>query len=752
MDDKNRAKYFAHSLEGKPISEWQSLEFHLKNVAELSAQFAEKFGGESIARLAGLWHDLGKYQKEFQSMLRSSSIEKNNESFRKTRVIHSSMGGWLAIRKKWKGYDRILSWLIMGHHAGLADYSSADSGGSALNARMRNSEEVEAIIPDIPDWIIDQDQPLIKISGDPAFYIRMLFSSLVDADFLDTEKFMAADKATVRRTEYPTIEFLCKKFNHHMDRLCRNAKNTKINKIRWDVLEQCRIASEKKPSIFTLTVPTGGGKTLSSMAFALEHALKYGKRRIIYVIPYTSIIEQTADVFRNIPGFKDCIIEHHYNLVDKTPEEEYSWQRLATENWDAPIVVTTNVQFFESLYANKPGRCRKLHNISNSVVIFDEVQCFPSKYLKPIVFGIKELFKNYKVTPVLCSATLPVLTEKKEFDFDFREGFKDDNIVEIVDEPEKLADELKRVNVLIHDKWKDGVNWTELADDINLEQSSVLCIVNRKEDCRNLYHIISNYKDAFHLSTNMCAEHRSKIFKSIREKLENSKIIAISTSLIEAGVDIDFPVVYRELAGMDSIAQAAGRCNREGILGYPGKTVVFQSDTKTPSYIKQAAEITRDLINHSSDLNILSINLHKEYFRQKYWQLGSNKLDEKDILDCFRPYAAFEFAFKTAAQRFSWIDEQGQYPVIVPYENSFQLVDELIDSPWNSRRILRKLQRFMVMLYENEFLSLMNLEHIKGIDGYPGLFQLLTEELYDSRVGLVSLENFRKTDPEKYCV
>jgi len=751
MNNNLKSKYFAHSLEEKPVSYWQPLEVHLKNVGKLSAHFASQFGGENLAHLVGLWHDLGKYQKEFQKMLRHN-INKKNKDTLKTRVIHSSMGGWLAILKKWKGYDRIISWLIMGHHAGLADYSSADSGASSLEVRMRNAEKVKPIISNIPDWILNQDLPKMKIDGDPSFFIRMLFSSLVDADFLDTEEFMAADRAIARRSEYPTMELLYMKFKHYIYELCHTALKTKINDMRRNILNQCQIASEKEPSIFTLTVPTGGGKTLSSMAFALGHAIKYGKRRIIYVIPYTSIIEQTAEVFRNIPGFENSVVEHHYNVVDKTPEEEYSWQRLAIENWDAPIVVTTNVQFFESLYANKPGKCRKLHNISNSVIIFDEVQCFPSKYLKPIVFGIKELFNNYKVTPVLCSATLPVLTEKKEFDFNFREGFNSDDVVEIVDKPEKLADELKRVNVTIHSKWEPGVSWKELANDINQEKNSVLCIVNRKEDCRNLYNLISKAKSAYHLSTNMCAEHRSETLRLIKDEIRNSKIVVISTSLVEAGVDIDFPIVYRELAGMDSIAQASGRCNREGSLKYPGKTVIFHSDTKTPSYIKQAAEITRDLINHSSDLNILSTNMHKKYFSQKYWQLGSDKLDEKNILDCFRPYTAFEFSFKTAAHKFCWIDDQAQYPMIVPYENAFQLVNELIDNPWNSRRILRKLQRYMVMLYEQQFVSLINMEHIREIDGYPDLFQLLTEELYDSRIGLISLENFSKTDPEKYVV
>jgi CRISPR-associated endonuclease/helicase Cas3 len=752
MNKKIKEEYFAHSIRDKPISDWQPLHTHLKKVGELSSNFASQFGGESLAYLAGLWHDLGKYQKEFQSMLKDQTINKNKGPIKKPRIIHSSMGGWLAIWKKWKGYDRILSWLIMGHHTGLADYSSSDSGGASLEVRMRNSEKVKSIISDIPDWILNQAPPNIKIVGDPAFFIRMLFSTLVDSDFLDTEEFMAVDRARARKIRYPTMELLYENFNHYMNELCCNAPKTKINSIRKNILEQCRIASGKKPSVFTLTVPTGGGKTLCSMAFALRHALKYGKRRIIYVIPYTSIIEQTAEVFRNIPGFQDSVVEHHHNVVDKTPENEYSWHKLAIENWDASIIVTTNVQFFESLYANKPGKCRKLHNISNSIIIFDEVQCFPSKYLKPIVFGINELFKNYKVTPVLCSATLPVLTARKEFDFDFREGFNNDDVIEIVDKPENLADELKRIQIQVHNKWTVGVAWDELADDIISEKASVLCIVNRKEDCRNLYKLVSKLKTAYHLSTNMCAEHRFNALRLIKDKLKKSNIVVISTSLIEAGVDIDFPIVYRELAGIDSIAQAAGRCNREGILGYPGKTVVFQSNKKTPSFIKQDAEITRELINQSSDLNILSVIAHKKYFKQKYWQLGSDRLDEKDILGCFKPYSSFEFSFKTAAHKFCWIDEQGQFPLIVPYGNAFQLVNELIDNPWISRKIMRKLQRFIVMLFEAQFFSLINKGHIREIDGFPGLFQLLTEELYDSSVGLVSLDNYDKTDPEKYFV
>ena len=297
---------------------------------------------------------------------------------------------------------------------------------------MRETLRSAAVLDNVPDSILSQKAPSQKFPGgaDPAFFIRMLFSCVVDADFLDTEAFMNSGKASLRNQSSPELSELLKHFDAFMDQLCTEAEPSPVNKIRAEVLAQCRDAADKEPTVYSLSVPTGGGKTLASMAFALRHAVKHkiknGKSRIIYVIPYTSIIEQTAEIFRKIPGFENAVVEHHSNLAETDENNETVRNRLAAENWDAPIIVTTSVQFFESLYACRTSRCRKLHNLVNSVVIFDEAQCLPPEYLRPSIYAIRELYRHYRVTPVLCTATQPVLTKTEAFDFRFREGFEED--------------------------------------------------------------------------------------------------------------------------------------------------------------------------------------------------------------------------------------------------------------------------------------------------------------------------------------
>jgi CRISPR-associated endonuclease/helicase Cas3 len=526
-----------------------------------------------------------------------------------------------------------------------------------------------------------------------------------------------------------------------MTDLARTAELTPVNQIRASVLAQCRIAAEKEPAIFSLTVPTGGGKTLSSLAFALQHAVKCGKQRIIYVIPYTSIIEQTAEVFRSIPGLADSVLEHHSNTTEEDESRETVRSRLATENWDAPIIVTTAVQFFESLYACKTSRCRKLHNIVNSVVIFDEAQCFPSEYLRPAVFAIRELFRFYKVTPLLCTATQPVLTQTKQFDFSFKEGF--DAVTEIIDSPEKLSDQLKRVKVTRMPEYDlNPVGLDQLADAIAAENQSVLCIVNRKEDCRMLAQKLP-VEQTIHLSTNLCAAHRIKVLSEIRQRLkqDTTPLLVISTSLVEAGVDLDFPVVYRALAGLDSIAQAAGRCNREGRLS-AGKTVVFVPE-KQPNYAKQAAGIGREFLQ--GDLsNLFSPNNYTAYFKQRFWQLGESELDKYNIIPMLS--GRMDYAFRTAAQNFRLIRDDWQLPVVVPYGESQHLIDRMIIEK-REAYYLRKLQRYTINIGKWLHGQLRDQGFIHECSAYPGLFTLIPA-LYDARYGFQPPTEMTAYNPE----
>jgi CRISPR-associated endonuclease/helicase Cas3 len=722
-------------LEGRPTEEWQPLEEHLENVANLAAEFAKPFGGEEWARLAGLWHDLGKYSNEFQKKLYDANgIECHLETV-PGRPVHSEAGGHLASLKEWRGVDRILSWLIMGHHAGLTDYSSDECGARSLEVRMSTPAKSKSILSSVPERLLNQEIPRQKVpqGADPSLFIRMLFSCVVDADFLDTEAFMDQRRSQLRGIVYPSLEHLLSAFDEHMETLGLQAPATKVNAIRAEVLGHCRDAAEGKSAVYSLSVPTGGGKTLSSMAFALRHAVRWRKKRIIYVIPYTSIIEQTVEVFRRIPGFGEAMLEHHSNVQDEDETKQTRRSRLAAENWDVPIVVTTNVQLFESLYACKTSRCRKLHNLADSVIIFDEAQCLPPELLRPCVLAIRNLHMYYGVTPVLCTATQPVL-DKADW---LAEGFE--QVESIIPDPDRLAKRLKRVELILHKDSLEPVSLDKLAESLSSELGSVLCIVNRKDDARDLAKSLPK-NSTVHLSTNMCAVHRQRVLCQIREALErNDRICVISTSLVEAGVDLDFPVVYRALAGLDSIAQAAGRCNREGRLK-SGTTFVFVPEEQ-PKYVCQPADITRELLGASDPLSPES---YAHYFLQRYWQLGKEALDKEQILD--RWLKPMDLYYRTAADKFRMIDDSWQQPLIIPYEKSPEWVDQLLD--WNARYMFRRLQRYTISISKNVMRELIEHDHARELAEYPGTFYLYDQALYSEHYGFIPPSEIDGYDPE----
>lgn len=734
--------FYAHSKENEPPEQWQKLEDHVHNVASIAAAFAQPFGGEVWAELAGLWHDLGKFNPAFQKKLYDANGIDAHIEAPAGRVVHSLAGGHAATLKGWQGADRLLSWLIMGHHAGLADFGSDPTGAKALEPKMRMPETSLPILKHVPHAILNKEMPSQRIpsGADPAFFIRMLFSCLVDADFLDTEAFMMPGKAAMR-SQYPRLITLKEHFDRYLDEKCTNALPTQVNKVRKAVLEQCRCAAEDEPSVFSLTVPTGGGKTLSSMAFALNHAVKHGKARIIYVIPFTSIIEQTVEVFRTIPGFEHAVVEHHSNVIDDEDTVESRKSRLATENWDAPIIVTTAVQFFESLFACKTSRCRKVHNLVNSVIIFDEAQCLPPEYLRPCVFAIRELHRHYGVTPLLCTATQPVLTQTKQFDFSFKEGFE--SVREIISDPEALSQRLKRVEIVLFNEKLAPIDHETLISALLNETQSVLCIVNRKEDAHQLAKALPEEKTV-HLSTNMCAEHRLAALTAIKNRLNTPEpFFVISTSLVEAGVDLDFPVVYRALAGLDSIAQAAGRCNREGKSDHLGKTVVFLPENQ-PQYVKQPAGIAREAL--SGDLSaVFSPKTIENYFKKRFWQLGEEKLDLFHILP--RLSGRMNYAFRSVSDDFQMIRDGWTLPVVAPYGNALQLIDEMLAKPYIPPScFLRKLQRYMITIPRFTQQHLMERDYVHAVDGFPGLCTL-NAVLYDQRFGFIPLDESGMADP-----
>ncbi|MBI5635155.1 MAG: CRISPR-associated helicase Cas3' [Nitrospirae bacterium] len=663
-----------------------SLREHLEGTAKLAAEFAGEFGCGEWGRLAGLWHDLGKYSPAFQKKIHAAADSgKEAHIEAKARVDHSTAGA-LNAEKQMGLAGRILAYIAAGHHAGLADWQADQTGRAALSQRLQTKSLLDdALQGEIPNDILDQQIPNEKPQKgtDPAFWIRMLFSCLVDADFLDTEFFFDPDKS-IQRSRYPQIKELQPLFERYMALKQSESSDTPVNRQRAVILQQCNERAVSEPGIFTLTVPTGGGKTLSSMAFALNHAMRHDKRRIIYVIPYTSIIEQTADQFRQI--FSNAVIEHHSNIDVSDETKETPRSRLACENWDAPVIVTTSVQFFESLFSSRTSRSRKLHNIVNSVVILDEVQMLPPEYLKPILSTLMELQKNYGVTLVLSTATQPALGKREGFD-----GL--DGVTEIIDNPSQLHNAFKRVSIHVPADLNRQMSWDELASELN-QHDSVLCIVSRRDDARKLWSLMP--KSAIHLSALMCGAHRSAKIGHIKEGLKLKRAVkVVSTQLVEAGVDLDFPVVYRALAGLDSIAQAAGRCNREGLLE-KGQVIVFvpQSDAP-PGLLRQTADIGRRLLagEHADPLNPERFDL---FFKELYWLQG-DRLDRHGILLDLAPDNELRFSYRTAASKFHIIDEKAQASVIVRYGEGSALVSQL-ERIGPERWLMRRLQRYVVNL------------------------------------------------------
>lgn len=711
-------EYIAHISEDSRI---HTLHEHLMQTAKLTGEFASEFDSREWGYLCGLWHDFGKYSEPFQNMIKAAHGMIDDSTNLAYKVNHSTAGALWAI-EKFGPLGRIFSYPIAGHHAGLADWQADETGNAALSVRLKENKLLELIKKEnIPAETIEHPIPKDKPpkGADPAFWIRMLYSCLVDADFLDTELFFEPDKTTLRGN-YPILEDLLQHFTDFMEKKTSEAKNTRVNRLRANILERCIAKAKDKPGIYTLTVPTGGGKTLSSMAFALNHAVAHKKKRIIYVIPYVSIIEQTADQFRKI--FGETVIEHHANLEVEEEDELATKMRLACENWDAPIIVTTAVQFFESLFASRTSRCRKLHNIVNAVVILDEVQLLPPAFLNPILLVLEELCKYYGVTLLLTTATQPAFTPQPSFNFN---GLKDTH--EIMPSPEQLHNELKRVRVELLKPLNEVVQWEELSERLKKHQS-VLCIVNRRDDCRKLWELMPG--DTFHLSALMCGAHRSKAIAEIKQRLQDRQPTrVISTQLVEAGVDLDFPVVYRALCGLDSVAQAAGRCNREGFLK-EGQVLVYRPPTEPPiGHLRQAAGIGKRLLENCA-ADVVAPEQFTKYFQELYWLQGE-RLDQHGILDYLKD-GELRFSYRTAARKFKIIDDTKQLPVVVAYGEGAALIEELTKRQ-PDRHLMRKLQRFIVNLPRYLHEKLVTEGSIRLI--HPGIYVQGHSAMYDNKTG-----------------
>lgn len=731
--------FYAHTRKGEPKEMWQSLEEHLLQTAELAGYFADKFNTKDLGYVVGILHDLGKYSIEFQKRLEGA----------KTPVDHST-AGMQEVFKIYKDLYRgamakIMSYVICGHHSGLPDAGSANYEGSLENRRGKNIKDYNAYKqeicpPDLSEFKLPLERP-VDIAFSIYFFIQMLFSCLVDADSLDTEKYMEEKKANLRG-RFLSMEELLILFNKQMEHIARNAEEKAINSYRAEILKNCITKAESNSGMFTLTVPTGGGKTLSSMAFALNHAIKNGMERIIYVIPYTSIIEQNADVFRNIFGDEN-VLEHHSNFQFKEDEEaqELSQKlRLASENWDVPIVVTTNVQFFESIFANKRSKSRKIHNLSKSVIILDEAQMIPVKYLKPCLLALCELINHYSSSVVLCTATQPNLNDLLP---------KQITLQEIIDSPQALYENLRRTQIINLGDMDDEYLIEELR-----EHSQVLCIVNTREHAKRLFEKLSgneggksgNSEGIYHLSTRMYPLHRKKVLQEIRERLNASKTSeeqleckVISTQLIEAGVDVDFPVVYRAMAGIDSIAQAAGRCNREGrvMCAYVYVFTSIEKHGQPPREIEiNVSEAKSVFRNFDDPLSLIGIS---KYFELLY---DLKNVDQKDILKEIREGAKeLDFSFAEIAHRFKLI-ENNTMSVIVPADDTCKDLIKQIQYAPSTYKLVRKLQPYIVNLYENEFNKLLETGGIFSVDSERTFFVLSNMDIfYNEHVGIVNRDN-----------
>jgi CRISPR-associated endonuclease/helicase Cas3 len=708
--------YYAHSNTDDP-SGWQPLEDHLKQVAELAAQFAEPFGGQEWARLLGSNHDLGKGTLSWQAWIRNvNGVVDEFAQYYAGHPTHADVGAqWLFQHSQQAG--KLLAYCIAGHHGGLPNWyeSTAESG---LKTRLKKEHPSVKISVPKPDCPADLPFPIDgeRFGYQLQFFVRMLFSCLVDADYLDTEMSMDEERGKWR-SGYSRLIDLHERFWNCFNLLRKKADiTTVVNQQREIVLQNCLKKAEMKSGLFSLTVPTGGGKTLASLAFALEYAKRHGKRRIIYVIPFTSIIEQNAKVFRDMLG-DDAVLEHHCNFI---PDNSDWKTRLASENWDAPIVVTTNVQFFNSFYANKPSKCRKLHNVADSMVIFDEVQAIPVEKLTPCLEVIKELSTNYGVTSVLCTATQPAI----EYSEQFASGLKD--VEEIVQDVPALFDALKRTEELFIGELDEQAVAGRLA-----ELDQVLCIVNTRQQALDIFEALPESDFNIHLSALMHPAHRTRKLDEVRQRLKDGlPCRVVSTQLIEAGVDVDFPCVYRAITGIDSIAQAAGRCNRNGkhISPCPVKVFEFPEDSAC-SFFRQAAQSAAKLFERFAG-KLTAPECVREYFADYFWK-NEQRMDESETVKQCLLGESGETQFKDIAE-FKMI-KTATLPIVIALEDEAVEWVRSLEFAEHTGGILRRLQKYSVQVYSYQFDEIRDwLEN-----PLPGVFVLMSGDLYSDQSGLI---------------
>lgn len=749
---------YAHSLADRPQSEWESLRCHLHAVAQTAARFGAAFGWANAAEAAGKLHDIGKVSAAFQAYIRRSSG--GGEDALARRGDHSSAGAREAVQLYGGVLGTLLAYGIAGHHAGLSDWE--DGLERRLDPHRHKVpaytgwEEHAGALPSLGDLMSPSWRRGPYRGFSQAFLARMLFSCLVDADSIETRRFY--QEVAGERSGHPNKSSVPALLDLLRAAQARPAtKPSELNTLRAEVLGHAVSRATLTPGLFTLTVPTGGGKTLTSLRFALEHAAIHDLHRVIYVSPYTSIIEQTAAVFRNVLGDAN-VLEHHASfdweagarVTDDrddgdSREEPLARLRRAAENWDAPVIVTTAVQFFESLYSARRSRCRKLHNLARSVIVLDETQTLPLPLLQPCLAALDELQRNYAASVILCTATQPAIRVQDHFDG----GLDIPDSRELAPSPPALYARLRRVEV---EHLPEPVDEAVIVARFGATPQ-MLCIVNRRQQAASLFQKIREQDGAVHLTTLMCPRHRRVVLGRVRQRLaDGSSVRLVATSLIEAGVDIDFPEVWREVAGLDSIAQAAGRCNREGRPEL-GRVVVFTLEGRPPSYVKLPADVSKGTLRRFA-ADPLSLDAVRDYFGQLYWNKGPEAFDRAElggrrgILKAFHEGAnGCRFPFDQIARAFRMIDD-AMDPVIVPWageDDSDPTVQNLLkriaamDRPLHDD--LRQLQQYTVTVPPQQRAAWLAQGVIQPVHKRLGeaLLQVpaaTMRELYDPSMGL----------------
>ncbi|GGI85641.1 CRISPR-associated helicase/endonuclease Cas3 [Deinococcus wulumuqiensis] len=739
--------YWAHTPSDGSGGQPHDLLKHLQDTAKLAQQFAKIFDAGNLAYLLGIWHDLGKYNPEFQQYLRDAKkAEEQGQELGRKGPPHAVWGAMLLQNRLGQHPQASTFTLpVLGHHAGLED---AGEGEQKILGEPETSERLEIMQEAIQTFGLQPSGTPEKIPTQPyqqELFTRMVTSALVDADFLDTEKHFGQERPEARQYDLD-IPQLWQRFEAGRQKLLdKQQKNGKkvaphVQKVRDEVYAECLKAAEGKPGLYRLTVPTGGGKTLSGLAFALKHALKNDLRRVIVAIPYTSIIDQNAKVYRDVLG-DDAVLEHHSAVETKSrkagPDQQAEdaerkqgsalRMQLASENWDMLLICTTFVQLFESLFARKTSKLRKLHRIARSVIVLDEVHTLPPELRAATLDVMRTLIDDYGVSVVLCTATQPAFETDE-----LTAAFKNLSQTEIVPQYADHFRELTRVKYALHPEYPNPAAWNTLASEMKTEPQ-ILTILNTRKDSLALIRELQsqNTEHLYHLSTLMCGAHRKKVLAEINarldDKTEKRPVRLVSTQVVEAGVDLDFPVVYRALAPLDRIVQAAGRCNRNGNGEALGRVVIFQTlSGKAPKGpYQKGIEKARTLLETSQNIDhdMNGTEILRRYFSMLY---GDVHPDELHIQPLRR-----ELEFRKVAETYRLIRDD-TVSIIVPYGDYLKALIQWQHFP--SRKSWRALQPYVVSIYTHEARQLAKGGAIRELEEGVYLFEAVGQ--YDPLVGL----------------